>query len=124
MISPLTRISIIAVAAALVAIPAHATSVKEFDAMKSADQTAFLVGFFDKMTHNIGEKDPALASKIRTFFFRNEEGKPFSPGMENIYAQLTAIDLKAKKGKADPAKIQMESIIVYVARQAFPPNVQ
>lgn len=120
MLSIIVRILLIAFAALTLSIPAHATSVKEFDAMKPADQTAFLADFFAKMSYNVSQKDPVLGSKIRAFFFVSQKGKPFSQGMENVYVQLTAIDLKAKKGEADPAKIQMEAIIVYVAKQAFP----
>ena len=41
--------------------------------------------------------------------------------MEKLYVQLTATELQAKDGKADLSKIQLESVIVWVVKQKFPP---
>jgi hypothetical protein len=43
------------------------------------------------------------------------------PGMERLYVELTAVALQAKDGKADLSKIQLESVIVWVVKQKFPP---
>jgi len=38
-----------------------------------------------------------------------------------LYVELTAIELRAREGKANLSKIQMESVIVWIAKQNFPP---
>ena len=48
-------------------------------------------------------------------------GKPVSEGMEKLYVELTAAELQAKDGKADLSKIELESVIVWVVKQKFPP---
>jgi hypothetical protein len=41
--------------------------------------------------------------------------------MERLYVELGTLELQAKDGKADLSKIQLESVIVWVVRQKFPP---
>ena len=48
---------------------------------------------------------------------------PFSEGLEQVTVELVAVDNLAKQGKADLSKIQIESIVVYVVKQKFPPPV-
>jgi len=107
--------------ALLILIPAQAVSLKDFDAKPGPEQSAYIVNFIDKMASDIGAKNPQLATAIRDYFSRRQEGKPVSEGMERLFVELTAIDLRAKDGKADPSKIELESVIVWVVKQKFPP---
>jgi soluble cytochrome b562 len=103
---------------------AGATTIKDFDARTPAEQSAAVATFIDKMTTDISSKNEPLASDIRNWFAVKPQGKPLSEGMERLYVELTAIDLQAKAGKADTSKIQLESVIVYVVKQKFPPPAQ
>jgi hypothetical protein len=80
-----------------------------------------LVDFVEKMTADLGAKNPQLARNIRDWFSRKQDGKPFSAGLERLYVELGAVELQAKDGKADLSKIQLESVIVWVVKQKFPP---
>ena len=102
--------------ALLILIPAQAVSLKDFDAKPGPEQSAYIVNFIDKMASDIGAKNPQLAAGIRDYFSRRQEGKPVSEGMERLFVELTAIDLRAKDGKADPSKIELESVIVWVVK--------
>jgi hypothetical protein len=102
-------------------IPLQAMSLKEFDAKPGPEQSAYVVNFIDKMASDLGVKNPQLAAGIRDYFSHRMEGKPVSEGMDRLYVELTAVALQAKDGKADLSKIQLESVIVWVVKQKFPP---
>jgi len=102
---------------------AQAMSLKDFSAQPGKEQSAYIATFIDKMTTDLREKNPQLAQNVRTWFARKMEGKPLSEGMERLGVELTALDLQAKDGNADLSKIQIESIIVYLVNQKFPPQV-
>jgi hypothetical protein len=98
-----------------------AKSVKDFEAMSTPDQSAYLLSFLDKMTSDLARTNEKLAQDIRNYFFVKQGGKPLSEGMERVFVELTALERAEKAGKADLTKIQIETIIVYVVKQKFPP---
>jgi soluble cytochrome b562 len=102
-------------------VPLHALSLQDFNAKPPADQSRYVADYIDKMASDLGVKNPALGAAIRDYFGRRAEGKPFSEGMEKLYMQLTTTELQAKDGRVDLSKIQLESVIVWVVRQKFPP---
>jgi hypothetical protein len=104
-----------------VPLPAFAKSVQDFEAMPPAGQSEYIVGFLEKMTYDIGRQNPQLAQQIKDYFVRKQPGKPFSEGMEKVSVELAALDGQARAGKANLSKIQLESIVVWVVKQKFPP---
>jgi hypothetical protein len=100
---------------------ARATTLQELNAKSDKEQAATVTNFIDKMTTDMAAKNPQLAQDIRNWFVVKPTGKPVSEGMEKLYVELTAIELQAKDGKADLSKIQLESVIVWVVKQKFPP---
>jgi hypothetical protein len=102
-------------------IPMQAMSLKDFNAKPPADQSAYVSDFIDKMASDLGTKNPQLGTGIRDYFSRKMEGKPVSEGVERLYVEIGAAQIQAKDGKVDLAKIQLESIIVWVVKQKFPP---
>lgn len=101
--------------------PAAGKSLKDFNAMASADQSEYLISFLEKMIDDISQKNPGLGRDIKNYFFHKDKDKPFSEGMEKIFVELTALELQARDGKADLSKVQLESIVVWVVKQKFPP---
>lgn len=89
--------------------------------MPSADQSTYMIGFLEKMTDDLSQKNPKLAQDIKDYFVRRQSGKPYSEGLEKVYVELASVETLAKKGKADLSRIQVESIVVYVVKQKFPP---
>lgn len=108
--------------AALLTLPAKAKTVQEFEAMATTDQSSFIADYVHKITAEVGQKDPVLASHIKDFFYKDMPGKSISKGIWNLGIELGAIDIKARKGEADLSKIQIEGVILYVAKQEFPPQ--
>ncbi len=111
----------ILIAIAFVLIPMQAMSLKDFNAKPAAEQSAYVASFIDSMAGKLEAKNPQLATDIRDWFSRKPAGKPVSEGIEKLYVELTAAELRAKDGKADLSKIELESVIMYVTRQHFPP---
>jgi hypothetical protein len=102
--------------------PAHALSVKDFEAMPVAEQSAFVTAFVDKMTGDIGPDNPQLAQGIHDYFFRTPPGQRFNEGLWNLQVELAALDIVAQHGKADLSKIQIEGVIFKVVKDKFPPQ--
>lgn len=100
--------------------PAMAMSLKDFEAMPSANQSAYMIAFIDKMTNDLGRDNSKLAQEIRDYFARKQPGKPASERIERLFVELAVVERRAKDGKADLSKIQIESIILYVVKQKFP----
>jgi hypothetical protein len=106
---------------ALVLIPMQAMSLKDFNSLPPAGQSGYVASFIEKMSADLGAKNPQLGAGIRDWFTKKPAGKPVSEGMEKLYVELTAAELQARDGKADLSKIELESVIVYVVKQRFPP---
>jgi hypothetical protein len=104
-----------------VLMTAQAMSLKDFNALPDREQSSYVATFIDKMTTDLRAKNPELAQNIRTWFARKRDDKPGSEGMERLFVELGALELQAKDGKADLSKIQLESVIVWVVKQKFPP---
>jgi soluble cytochrome b562 len=107
---------------ALTCGPAYALSVQDFNAEPEAQQSNYVAGFIEKMTADIATTNPVTAQKIRDYFAVKQPGKPFSEGLERLYIELGAVDMQAKQGRVDLAKVQLESMIVWVVKQKFPPQ--
>ena len=107
-----------------VLMTAQAMSLKDFNTKPTHDQSVYVVDFIEKMTGDLGAKNPQLAQDIRDWFSRKQEGKPFSEGLERLYVELGALEILAHDGKVDLTKIQVEGVIVKVVKDKFPPPAQ
>ncbi len=107
---------------ALTCASAHAMSVQDFEAQPEAAQSSYVAGFIEKMTADIATTNPAMAQAIRDYFAVKQPGKPFSEGIERLYLQLAIVEGQAKQGRVDLSKVQLESMIVWVVKQKFPPQ--
>jgi len=116
------RVMGISMAVLAFTVCAHATSLKEFNARTKADQAAIVAGFIDKMTTDLRAKNPDLAQSIRDWYAVRQPGKSLSAGMERLYVELGALDKQIADGRVDPAKVQLESVIVYVTKEKFAPS--
>ena len=105
-----------------VLMTAQAMSLKDFNNKPTHDRSVYVVDFIEKMTGDLGAKNPQLAQDIRDWFSRTQEGKPFSAGLEKLYVELAALESLAQDGKVDLSKIQVEGVIVKVVKDKFPPQ--
>ena len=100
-------------------IPASATSLRDFEAMSPQQQGRFLSDYVDRMATDISAQNPALGRAIVAYFSAASTGKGLAPGIEDLMVQVVRVDALARQGKADPASIQIEGMIVYVTKQHF-----
>jgi len=100
---------------------AGATTVSEYESKSINDRSALVSAFIDKMTTDLRAQNPQMATDIRGWFTEKQAGKPLSEGAERLLVELLALDMRAKDGRADLSKIQIESIIVYIVKQKFAP---
>ena len=108
--------------ALFVLMTAQAMSLKDFNAKSAHDQSVYVVDFIEKMTADIGAKNPQLKQDIRDWFSRKQDGKPYSEGLEQLYTELGALEILARDGKVDLMKIQVEGVVVKVVKDKFPPQ--
>src|SRR5260370_35285720 len=73
-----------------VLMTAQAMSLKDFNTKPTHDQSVYVVDFIEKMTGNLGAKNPQLGQDIRDWFSRKQKGKPISEGLQTLYVQLDA----------------------------------
>lgn len=110
-----------AIAVVFISALAGATTISDYEKMPSSQRNDVVVNFIDKMTTDIRAKNPDLAVKIRNWFAVKAEGRELPEGFERLLVELGALEMAAKDGKADLAKIQIESVIVYLVKQKFAP---
>ena len=103
----------------LTPIAAGATTVKAYEAIPPSGRSKFVVSFLEKMTYDIGQKDPELARRIKEYFVRTPPGKSYSEGLEDISVELAYLDSMAKQGKVDLSRVQIEGVIVTVMSRRF-----
>jgi hypothetical protein len=117
------RFLIAVLAFTLIALPAAAMSLTDFNAKPAPERTAYVTDFIDKMTTDLRAKNPEMAQQIRAWFARKQDGKPLSEGIERLYAELIALENLGHEGKVDLSKVQVEGVIVKVVKDKFPPPV-
>jgi hypothetical protein len=100
---------------------AGATTVRDYESKSIADKSAIVSDFIEKMTTDLRAQNPKLATDIRAWFTEKQAGKPLSEGAERLTVELGALELRAKDGRTDLSKIQVESVIVYLVKQKFTP---
>ena len=105
-----------------VLMTAKAMSLKDFNTKPMHDQSVYVVDFIEKMTADLGAKNPQLAQDIRDWFPLKQDGKPFSAGLGRLYVELGALESLAHDGTVDLTKIQVEGVIVKVVKDKFPPQ--
>lgn len=89
--------------------------------MSLHNRSEYVISFLEKMTYDIRQKNPALAKRIQDYFEVIPPREKSPEGLENVSAELGAVEDLASKGKADLSKIQIEAIIIDVVKQKFPP---
>jgi hypothetical protein len=83
---------------------ALAKSVQDFDAMPPADQSESIIGFLEKMTDDLSQKNPQLATTSRITFAGKQPGKPYSEGLENVYAETWSGRGTGETGESGPVE--------------------
>jgi hypothetical protein len=92
------------------------------EAQAPAAQALTVSSFIEKMVGDIGTSNPEMAGQIRNYF-TDEQDRGMSAGIERLYVELAALENRAKDGRADLSKVELESVIVWVVKQKFPPAV-
>jgi hypothetical protein len=113
------RCLIVFVVILFAAAPASAMSVRDWDKMPVNDSAAYVGNFIEKMTADLGAKNPQLRDEIRGWFSRVQPGKRFSEGNLTLEAEILVLQDMAREGKADLSSIQIETVVVKVVKDKF-----
>src|SRR6202051_5399704 len=71
-----------------VLMTAQAMSLKDFNTKPTHDQSVYVVDFIEKMTGDLGAKNPQLGQDIRDWISRKLERNALSQGLEHLYVEL------------------------------------
>jgi hypothetical protein len=58
----------------------------------------------------------------KSAFITEDNGRPMSEGIERLYVELAKLENRAKVGRADLSRVQLEGVIVWVVKQKFLPQ--
>jgi hypothetical protein len=112
--------TLIALALVLCAAPVYAMSVRDWEVLPDARQSAYIVDYIEKMTADIGTTNPDMSQAIRDYFSKTD-GKPLPEGVETLYVEIGALESRAQAGRVDLSKVELEAVIVWVVKRKFAP---
>jgi hypothetical protein len=98
-----------------------ALSVKDYQTKSAQERSEYVVSFLEKMTHDIGQKNPSLAQDIKNYFVKVPSGKQYPEGLQKLSVELAALRSLADEGKVDLTRIQIEGVVVKIVKEKFPP---
>lgn len=100
----------------LMAFPASALSVNDFERQSRNQQTDYALKAVDKIVTDVARADPALSRAIHDYFETTPSGQKQPPGLMAFAASLGAVEELAGKGKFDLDKVQIEGILLDVIK--------
>jgi hypothetical protein len=126
----LTTARIAAVLAfALTCTPAHALSMKDYEAKSDAEKTAYLKTCIANLIVDLGKTNPALASKAKSYYYDKAPGRQYPEGTYDLVGRIVRLEQQAEKDKSvDLSKTTVEELVMLTTAAKFkipvPPEFQ
>ena len=123
-----TRIAAI-LAFAFVCVPAHALSMKDYEAKSDADKLRYLQTCVGNLIIDVAKTDRPLSLKIRSYYYDKLPGYPYPEGTYELLGRIGKLEQQADKDKSvDLSKITIEELVVLTTTAKFkipvPPDFQ
>jgi hypothetical protein len=114
---------------ALICIPAHALSMKDYEAKSDAEKTAYLKTCVANLIIDLGKTDPAVAAKVKSYYYDKAPGRQYPEGTYDLLGRIVKLEQQAEKDKSvDLSKITVEQLVVLTTAAKFkiavPPEFQ
>ena len=104
--------AILALTLFLALVPAHALSLKDWEAKPDREQKEFLSAYFARLVITAGKTDQPLAQKITSYYGDKAPGARYPQGYLDLTARITRLEQQARTDRSvDLSKIQIEDLI-------------
>jgi hypothetical protein len=112
-------VKLLSILVLLVALSAHALSVKDWEKKSPADRADYLGTCIVNLAAEIAETDRPLAVKIRDWYSVKPPGKTYTYGTYALFTRLVQLEKQEKDGQADLSKIEVEDIVYSITAAQF-----
>jgi hypothetical protein len=112
-------VKLLSILALLVALSAHALSVKDWEKKSAADRSDYLAICIVNLSAEIAKTDRPLAVKIREWYSVKPFGKTYTDGSYAVFTRLVQLEKQEKDGQADLSKIEVEDIVYSITAAQF-----
>jgi hypothetical protein len=103
----------------LVCIPAHALSLKDWEAKPELDQLNYLKACVARMIVAVGQTDKPLAQQVYSYYSDKPPGLKYPRGTIDLFTAIDAAEKDAKAAGTDLSKIELEDVVLRLTRQTF-----
>jgi hypothetical protein len=112
-------VKLLSILALLVALSAHALSVKDWEKKSVDDRADYLGTCIVNLTAEISKTDRPLAVKIREWYTVKPPGKTSTDGIYAVFDRLMQLMQQEKDGQADLSKIEVEDVVYSITAAQF-----
>ena len=123
-----TRIAAV-LAFASVCVPAHALSMKDYEAKSDAEKLRYLQTCVGNLIIDVAKTDRPMSLKIKSYYYDKLPGYPYPEGTYDLLGRIGKLEQQADKDKSfDLSKITVEELVVLTTAAKFkipvPPDFQ
>lgn len=105
---------------ALLCIPAHALSMKDYEAKSDADKLRYLQTCIGNLIIGVGKTDPALALKVKSYYYDKAPGRQYPEGTYDLLGRIVGLEQQAERDKSvDLSKTTVEEIVALTTAAKF-----
>ena len=114
-----TRIAAV-LAFSFICVPAHALSMKEYEAKSDADKLRYLQTCVGNLIIDVAKTDRPLSLKIRSYYYDKLPGYPYPEGTYDLLDRIGKLEQQADKDKSvDLSKTSVEELVVLTTAAKF-----
>jgi hypothetical protein len=115
-----TRIAAAVLAFAFVCVPAHALSMKDYEAKSDADKLRYLQTCVGNLILDVAKTDRPLSLKIRSYYYDKLPGYPYPEGTYELLDRIGKLEQQADKDKSvDLSKTSVEELVALTTAAKF-----
>ena len=85
---------------AFVCIPAHALSMKDYEAKSDADKLRYLQTCIGNLVNDVAKTDRPLSLKIRSYYYDKAPGRQYPEGTYDLLGRIVGLEQQAAKDKS------------------------
>ena len=105
---------------AFVCVPAHALSMKDYEAKSDADKLRYLQTCVGTLVNEVAKTDRPLSLKIRSYYYDKAPGRQYPEGTYDLLGMIVGLEQQAAKDKSiDLVYIEVEEVVARTTAAKF-----
>jgi len=114
---------------AFACVPAHALTMKDYEAKSDADKLRYLQTCIGNLVSEVAKNDRPLSLKIRSYYYDKAPGRQYPEGTYDLLGRIVGLEQQAAKDKSiNLAYIEVEEVVARTTAAKFnipaPPDFQ